>query len=408
MLQEHAVKRETAKQRYDRIINNLFYFLFFIAPLTRAGVNIVAPILAIVWVIKKIKFRGDPEEAFKYPDLLKGIGLLGVAILLSLINVIDYARAVKNTLDEYVLLSIIFIISLDVIKTEKQVRKLLKIGIISALLVGIYGVYEHYVLGYQRIESTFSLATQTGVYLFGVALLTFAFLFLRKTSKRSTLFFAFLFFSFILFCTFLTGSRAAWLGFAAGAAFLLFYAFQRNRLESLKKAGIVLVILMITTTFVDLNWILGRLASITDMTFNSNRQRIMMYLGGMEMWKDHPLVGIGIGQFRLVYADYRMEGARLFSHLHCFYLHLLAELGLIGFTAFFVLVYKVLKRGIGKASELNEDKIWFYYGVLGALVGIGVCNLFDWTFPNQQIGTFTLVMVAMWVNLIKHHESRVS
>ena len=120
-MQKIDVKQEILKQRYDRLINNLFYFLFFVAPLTRAGVNIVAPILTIVWISKKIKFRGGQEEAFKYPDFLKGIGLLGVAILLSFFNAIDYARAIENTRAEYVLLSIIFIISLDVIKTEKQI-----------------------------------------------------------------------------------------------------------------------------------------------------------------------------------------------------------------------------------------------------------------------------------------------
>lgn len=399
-MQKIDVKQEILKQRYDRLINNLFYFLFFVAPLTRAGVNIVAPILTIVWISKKIKFRGGQEEAFKYPDFLKGIGLLGVAILLSFFNAIDYARAIENTLDEYVLLSIIFIISLDVIKTEKQITDLLKIGVLSGLLVGLYGVYEHYVLGHERIESTFSLATQTGVYLIGVVLLTFAFMFLRKTNKRSTLINAFLFFTFILFCTFLTGSRAAWLGFGAGAAFLLIHAFKGDKQDSLKKIGVVLVILLLTAAFVDLDWIITRLASITDFSNSSNRQRIMMYLGGLAMWKDHPLIGIGMGQFPLVYAEYRMEGAKIFTHLHCFYLHLLVETGLIGFAAFLFLVYKVLKRGIGRSAQLRADQIWFYYGVLGVLVGLGVCNIFDWTFPNQQIGTFTLVIVAMWLNLL--------
>lgn len=53
------------------------------------------------------------------------------------------------------------------------------------------------------------------------------------------------------------------------------------------------------------------------------------------------------------------------------------------------------------SAQLSGEKSWFYYGVLGALVGIGVCNLFDWTFLDLQVGHFTLILVAMWLNETK-------
>ena len=386
------------KQRYDQVINSLFLFLFFITPLSRAGINIIAPILTIVWLIKKIKFRQDPDEKFAYPEILKGIGLLGVAILLSLFNAKNLSAAFKNIVDEYILLGMIFMISLDVIRTDQQFKSLLKTGIVSALLVGLYGVYQHYGLGQARIESTFSLATQTGVYFTGIVLLAFACLLFRKADRRLTLIGAALFFALNLLSMFLTGTRAAWLGFIAGFTLLLYFVFKSKKMVSLKMILVVLVILILTATFVDLGWVIDRLASIADSSYGSNRQRIMMYLGGLEMFKDHPLVGVGIGQFRTAYANYRVEGAKLYTHIHCFYLHLLVELGLIGFSVFVLLVYNVLKTGIIVYSERPEAKTWFYYGVLGALLGIGVCNIFDWTFLNLQIGTFTLIMVAIWLN----------
>lgn len=123
-----------------------------------------------------------------------------------------------------------------------------------------------------------------------------------------------------------------------------------------------------------------------------------MLLGGLEMFKDHPLIGVGIGQFPIVYKDYLLPGAKVYTHIHCFYLHLLVELGLIGFSVFLLLVYKVLKTGINMNASSSDGKSWFYYGVLGALVGIGVCNLFDWTFLNLQVGSFTLILAGMWLN----------
>ncbi len=396
------------KQRYDRVINSLFLSLFFIAPLSRAGINIIAPLLTIVWLIKKIKFRQDPDEKFTYPEILKGIGLLGVAILLSLLNAENLSAAFKNIVDEYILLGMIFIVSLDVIKTEKQVESLLKTGLISALLVNLYGIYQHYGLGQPRINSSFTVATQTGVYFTGVVLLAFACLLFRKTDRRLTLIGTFLFFSLNLLCVFLTGTRAAWLGFIAGVALLLIFAFKIKKQVSLKMIVAVFVILILVATFVDLGWVFDRMASIIDLTNSSNRQRIMMYLGGIKMFRDHPLIGVGIGQFSTVYADYLMEGADIYTHIHCFYLHLLVELGLIGFVVFLALVYKILKTGITAYSDRLEAKNWFYYGVLGALLGIGVCNIFDWTFLNLQVGTFTLIMVALWLNQLKTSSSWVS
>ena len=394
---DQAAIGEGSLKAVDRIINGLFFFLFFIAPLSRAGINIVAPLLLLVWLFKKIKFRRDPQEKLGYSELLKWIGFLGLTILLSLVNAKNFAAAFKNIVDEYILLASIFMISLDVIKTKEQLRKLLWTGFAALLIVIGVGVYQYFVLSDARIESTFSVATQTGVYFAGTVLLILAFLLFKRTSSRLAMVGISLLLFVNLACLIMTGTRAAWLGFFAGGLFLLLLALN-NRVISLKKVIILFVIIMLAAVLIDLGWVLERLASITDLSNSSNQQRIKMLLGGLEMLKDHPLIGVGIGQFPIVYENYLLPGARTYTHIHCFYMHLLVELGLIGFVVFLILVYKVLKTGINLNAPLGGEKSWFYYGVLGALVGIGVCNLFDWTFLNLQVGSFTLILAGMWLN----------
>lgn len=396
-----AEVREESPTGYDRIIDGLFLFLFLIVPLSRTGIYIIAPILLMAWLIKKIKFRNAPLEKLGYLEIVRWIGFLGLAVLLSLINAQNISAALNNFIDEYVLYASIFIIGLDVIKSKEQLHKLLWIGLASLLIVVGVGFYEYFGLGYERIDSTFNKATQTGVYLTGATLLNLAFLLFRKTSSRLALVGS----SFLLFvnlsCLIINGTRAAWLGFLAGAFFLLFLALKNNKLISFKQLIVVFVIVVLAALLIDLGWVLERFASITDLSDSSNQQRIMMLLGGLEMIKDHPLIGVGTGQFRFVYENYSLPGALMFTHLHCFYLHLLVEIGLIGFFVFLTLVYKVLKTGINMSAQLSGEKSWFYYGVLGALVGIGVCNLFDWTFLDLQVGYFTLILVAMWLNETK-------
>lgn len=394
---DHAAIGEGSYKTIDRITNGLFLFLFFIVPLSRAGINIIAPLLLLVWLFKKLKFRQVSQEKMGYPELLKWMGFLGLTVLLSLINAKNLAAAFKNIVDEYVLLATIFLISLDVIKTKEQLRKSLWAGFAALIITIGVGLYQYIVLGDARIESTFSVATQTGVYFAGTALLILAFLLFRKTTSRPTLVGSALLFFVNLACLIMSGTRAAWLGFFAGMLFLLFLAL-RYRLISLNKIIILFAIIMLAAFLIDMSWVLERLVSITDLSNSSNQQRIKMLLGGLEMFKDHPLIGVGIGQFPIVYKDYLLPGAKVYTHIHCFYLHLLVELGLIGFSVFLLLVYKVLKTGINMNASSSDGKSWFYYGVLGALVGIGVCNLFDWTFLNLQVGSFTLILAGMWLN----------
>lgn len=397
----HATFREGPPKMEDRIINGLFLFLFFVTPLSRAGINIVAPLLLFVWLFKKIKLRRELQEKFRYLEILKWIGFLGLAILLSLVNAKNYATAFKNIVDEYILLASIFILSLDVIENKAQFQKLIWAGLAALVIVAGVGMYQYIVQGQARIGSTFSVATQTGVYLAGTALLNLAFLLFRK--KFSSLVFgssALLFFA-NLACLLMTGTRAAWLGFFAGAIFLLFLALKNREISPKKiipKIIIVVVIMMLAAVLIGWGSVLERLASITDLSNGSNQQRIKMLQGGWAMLKDHPLIGVGIGQFPIVYANYLLPGAKIYTHIHCFYMHLLVELGLIGFTVFLILVYNVLKTGINTNAHLDGERTWFYYGVLGALVGIGVCNLFDWTFLNLQVGSFTLMLAGMWLN----------
>lgn len=401
MQTNYAAVQEGYSTGYDRVIDGLFLFLFFIVPLSRAGINIVTPILLIAWLLKKIKFRNVLQKKMDYPEILRWVGFLGLAVLLSLINARNFAAAFKNIVDEYVLLSTIFIISLDVTKTKEQLRKLLWIGLAACLLAVGVGVYEYFVLGHERIDSTFSVATQTGVYFTGTVLLNLAFVLFRKTPNRLALLGSTLMLFANLVCLIMTGTRAAWVGFFAGGFFLLVLALKNNKFISLKQLIVVFVIIVLAALLIDLGWVLTRLVSIIDLSDVSTQQRIMMYRGGIEMLKDHLLTGVGIGQFPIVYDDYKQPGADTFTHIHCFYLQLVVELGLVGLFVFLTLVYKVLKTGLNMGAQLMEEKSWFYYGVMGALVGIGVCNLFDWTFLNLQVGSFTLILTAMWLNEIK-------
>lgn len=385
------------KKVYIQITEYLLLFLFFIAPISRAGVNIVTPVLTITWLMKKIIYRGEPEEKAKYPEIIKWVGILGITVVLSFINVVNFPAAIKNFVDEYILFTLIFIISLDVIKSKELVMKLYWAAITSSIIVAGWGLYERFGKGYIRINSTITGANEAGIYFVSISLLGLSFLLFSNKLKRSKFVASFLFTLLNLLCVFYTGSRGAWLSFFAGFIILLFLVIKNNKAINFKKVIMVLVIIILTAAFVDLEWVISRLDSISDLSNSSNQQRIMMATTGLRMLKDHPLFGVGIGQFLHVYPNYKLEEAQDYTHIHFLYLHLAVEIGLVGFLVFLILVFKVFKTGLNALYIADRD-LWFYYGVIGTLVGSAVHNVFEWSFLNLQVGAFTLILVAIWLN----------
>jgi len=77
-----------------------------------------------------------------------------------------------------------------------------------------------------------------------------------------------------------------------------------------------------------------RFESITNMTTDgSNLGRIDVWTSSINMFKDHPVMGVGIGQWRDVYEDfYRFESEyQHLYHAHNNFLQLLSEVGILGF-----------------------------------------------------------------------------
>lgn len=399
MMNDSQGSRTPATKRVlDWIVEGLLIFLFFITPLIREGIRIITLLLTVFWLIKKIKYRGTPEEKIRYVDLYKWVGILGIGVLLSFINVRNISAAVQKFADEYLLLAVVFLISLDVIRSKKQLNRLIYTGIIAATIAGLSGLHQHFFEGYTRIKSTLRGANDAGTYFTSITLLGFAYLLFKNKPKRLEFVVASLFSLLSLACVFYAGSRGAWLSLFAGFVTLLFLTVKDKRAINYKKVIVVFLIIAMTAIFLDLGWVFERLQSITDLSTNMNNlERLWMLQGGIEMLKDHPFVGIGIGQFEEVYNDYKRENAGTFTHLHCVFLHIAVEIGIIGFLLFSILAYKVLKTGFKGPWVAGKD-LWLHYGVIGVLIGTAVHNLFEWSFLYIQVGTFTMILLAIWLN----------
>jgi putative inorganic carbon (HCO3(-)) transporter len=192
---------------------------------------------------------------------------------------------------------------------------------------------------------------------------------------------------------FLSLSRGAWLGFAL-AAIVMVALRSRQALFALAvvallgAATLVLGSLNIlpaaladriadVPAFLGLNLLDPRGVLLTDENF-AIVDRMAHWFAAWNMFSDYPWLGVGIGNYGAVYAQYGLrEWPLSLGHAHNFYLNMLAEAGVIGFAAYlmmavFVLLYawRVARRARGMDRALA-------FGILGALVALTAHNFFD-------------------------------
>jgi O-antigen ligase len=120
------------------------------------------------------------------------------------------------------------------------------------------------------------------------------------------------------------------------------------------------------------------------------------------MFEDHPLLGVGVGNFNSRYPDYfvRSEFRVSQGHAHNIYIQMLAETGLAGLTAFLVLtlsflalaVQIVLRAPSGFARMLA-------LGAAGTLISVDMHNVFE----DLQVLNLGVQLAAIWTMTIAAH-----
>jgi O-antigen ligase len=110
----------------------------------------------------------------------------------------------------------------------------------------------------------------------------------------------------------------------------------------------------------------------------ANAGRVQIYAANLELIRDHPLLGVGFGNYRHAARTYydRHPGADRRSHAHNTFLQIAAEAGALGLAAFCYLCgsilvsgWRLLKRVARESRELWAPAAGAWLGVIAFLVG---------------------------------------
>jgi O-antigen ligase len=243
--------------------------------------------------------------------------------------------------------------------------------------------YQRYIEGVVRPMSTLFNPAPLATYL----LFTWPFAILLCRRKNS-LGYATIILS--IACLIMTFSRGSFLGLIFIG---LFYLFLSKRYKDLLIMGMFVLIILIVAQFLPYPFCRFSLRGLgISGTGILSDYRIIRTQMSLEMLKNHPLFGVGLNNFRVLFDNFYP----LKSHLHYIdyevkipdnmYLTLLAETGMAGLTGFLIFTASLIYRSLRKLKGIkNEDRKQFLLISICVLTGIlcsmGGYELFYWSSP---------------------------
>ena len=312
----------------------------------------------------------------------------GVSIFLLLFNspelhiAIDGIRVVLQYLLWY-------FVAVNLIRDKLVAKRILNILLWTTVLISFHGIYQ-YVVGVEIptswYDSRFETSVTTRVFsiigspnILGSLLvlmipINLAFVINEQRWVKKLLYFGGLL--AMILCLVFTLSRGAWLAFALAA--LIYAIIKDKRLLIPLAVGGAIIMLAVPQIGDRIAYML----SPQYMESSARGGRIARWTMAIEAIKANPWFGEGIGRFGGATAMRHIPGSLYTDN---FYLKTLAEMGIVGFTAFIYLLYRgcieaarVLRQlKEGQDRELFNLGVGIFTGLIGVLAHNGVENVFE-------------------------------
>ncbi len=372
-----------------------------VAGLPIDGADLMLVLVLVAWLAQGVAQR---RIVLPHPPLLWPMLALLAALALSLLSAESYREGLPELLKWIQVLALYLAVAalLPANRAGWLLAALLAAGVLQALL-GLYqfltqtGPEPFILLGrFMRAYGAFRQPNPYAGYLGLVAPLAISLALWAWTSRprpAMRLRLALLAAAGVISLGLLVSwSRGAWLAFAAAVAVVVLAHTRRAAPVVIVLAGLALlagigfgVVDLLPAALVhrlaDLQQFAGLVdvarTEVTDANF-SVLERIAHWQAALGMWRDHPWLGVGAGNYATAYATYSLpRWYDPLGHAHNVYLNFAAEAGLVGLLAYLWFWLASLVQGVRVAAASNRFTAAVGAGVLGALVHASIHNVFD-------------------------------
>ena len=343
----------------------------------------------------------------------------------------DFFRISLNDYITFLFYFILYFFIRNNITDKIELKSFIKIFYLISFIVSLYTLiqyygYDPYLKGLPYLSSTIGQKNWISNYLVMIFPIIFSY-FLLENSKRKKIVFIILL-SIIYTNLVICQSRGIWISIALTTILAIYIIFKFNILTIFQEnkrwlTSLLIIFLIITTIYSTENPLNKSAITVTERaisTFNekdpSINTRMLIWRTTFEMIKDYPLLGIGIGTFRINYLNYQAKYLKdnpdylkyyaTAGEAHNEYLQMSAELGIVGlgvFLSILFIFYSSILNYLEKKIN-NKDKII----VFGLLMGI-TCFLFHslFSFPLRvpALGLTFFIIIGLTLSYIKNISS---
>ena len=377
-----------------KVITLLTSIFIFTSTFSIAFSQIALSLLFILWVVVVLTKRVFlPERT----ELDLPILLFLLACAMSVVFSGDKVGSIVH-LKNILLFSVIFLIAYIY-------RERLPLGFFMALLfissagTAIYGI-AIFLLGkgegtLGRTPGPFSNAMTFGGVLLILSSVAVAYVVAERV-RRGLRILAGISSFLTLVALFFTFTRSSWLGTFVSLFIILL--ILRRKLLIVMVAIVILVVLFSPSQYK------ARFKSIFDPHYRTNIQRMELLEGGLAIFRDHPLVGVGTMDLATIYEKYKPPEARfVHGHMHNDFLQIAVSMGIVGLVAFLYLFFSFFRLAWKNLYREGEVRV-LAVATIGILSGFLVNGLFEWNFGDAEVVTLMYLLVGLNIAIVKEYK----
>jgi putative inorganic carbon (HCO3(-)) transporter len=302
----------------------------------------------------------------------------------------------------YLVAFIFMIIIVSTVDSKKKLDVLIRLIAAGTFMTAIYGIYQWKVTGIAVDPSTTDLtlnqdlggrvySTMGNANVYGELLvLTIPFFIAIILNEKSILKKSAWVIGLVpvIIVLFKTGSRSAWISFAA--AILVFVFFW-----NIKFIPVILIAGLIMIPFLP-SWITKRIMTIFSGQDSSIGYRSKILSSAIPMLKDYWLTGVGLGPgvVATIFQRYKIFGLTKVAHTHILYLQLWLEAGLTALLSFLLIIFRMVRNAFeAMINKKDPETERIMFAALAGAAGLLTMGLADHVF------FFTRIMFLFWINV---------
>lgn len=327
---------------------------------------------------KWIWFRGNLEKPI--------LSFCAVGFF-SLLTACDRLQALNHIRSFWLFLFYFLII--NNLNDRKDIIRLTTVLIISATFASVHGLYQYFFRHTIAVQAFIkNVITLAGFFLL-ITPLSFSLFLGEKAFNRKIIYL--LTTLFLLLGLIFTLERSVWLGLVV--MILTFLFIYRPSLKVIIPGIIILVLLFSFSPALR-----QRIKALGHFKSYAISSRFHQWQSGLEMMLDHPLTGVGPGNYEVLYKQYKFfEERKTYSHAHSNIVQIGAETGILGLSMFFwmmvaafIAIWSRLRRHANtlvSGAKQVQDSLFFSLslGSLAAFFAFHFAGLFEYNFGDSEV-----------------------